>query len=327
MAGMGKRMRPHTLTIPKPLIKISGKSIVQLLIEEISKSIDGKIDEIAFVIGDFGKKIENELQDIAKNLGAKPSIYYQLDPLGTAHAIYCAKESLKGETIVAFADTLFKGNISLNKSYDSIIWVKEVEDPSQFGVVKLGEKGQIVEFVEKPSNLISNLAIIGIYFFKKGEELKEGIQHIIENKIVASGEYQLTTVLENMVKDGKLMFPGKVDSWLDCGNKDATLNTNKEILKHSSPGKPGNIELINSIIIDPCYIGNNVKIENSIIGPYVSLGNDSMVCKSTIRNSIIQENSYIDSKCLSNSMIGNHCHVIGKTDDLNIGDYSKIGSE
>ena len=164
MAGKGSRLRPHTLTVPKPLIPIAGKPIVQRLIEDIAKVVDEKIDEIAFIIGDFGPEIEEKLKRTAESLGAKASIYYQLDPQGTAHAIHCARESMTGPVIIAFADTLFRADFQLDKHSDGVIWVKKVEDPSAFGVVKLDAYGVIEGLVEKPKNFVSDLAIIGIYY-------------------------------------------------------------------------------------------------------------------------------------------------------------------
>ena len=168
MAGMGKRMRPHTLTVPKPLVPIAGKPIVQRLVEDIAKVCHEPIEEVAFIIGDFGKEVEEKLLQIAASVGAKGSIHYQNEPLGTAHAIMCAKEALDGKVVVAFADTLFKADFKLDTSADGTIWVQQVNDPSAFGVVKLNPKNEISDFVEKPVEFVSDLAIIGIYYFKDG---------------------------------------------------------------------------------------------------------------------------------------------------------------
>jgi glucose-1-phosphate thymidylyltransferase len=174
MAGRGSRLRPHTLTVPKPLIPIAGKPIVHRLVEDITKVIQHNIEEIAFIIHkDFGVKVEQDLIAIAEKLGAKGTIYYQNEALGTAHAIMCAKESMSGPVVIAYADTLFRADFSLDTSADSVIWVKQVDDPSAFGVVQLNEANEIVDFVEKPKEFISDLAIIGIYFFKSGEKLRE----------------------------------------------------------------------------------------------------------------------------------------------------------
>ena len=197
MAGRGSRLRPHTLTVPKPLIPIAGKPIVQRLVEDITKVAGEKIDEIAFIIGDFGSEVEASLIQIAESLGAKGTVYTQDEPLGTAHAIKCAENSMQGDVVVAFADTLFKADFSLDKNSDGVIWVKKVEDPSAFGVVKLDDYGFITDFVEKPKTFVSDLAIIGIYYFKSAEKLMEEINFIMDNKILEGGEYQLTRALEN----------------------------------------------------------------------------------------------------------------------------------
>ena len=167
MAGRGSRLRPHTLTVPKPLVPIAGKPIVERLVEDITRVCGQKVDEIAFVIGDFGKEVESELVNIAEGLGAKGSIYHQYEALGTAHAILCAKESLYGPVVVAFADTLFRADFKLDSSKDSIIWVQQVKDPSAYGVVKMDDNSVITHFIEKPTEFVSDLAIIGIYFFKE----------------------------------------------------------------------------------------------------------------------------------------------------------------
>ena len=202
MAGRGSRLRPHTLTVPKPLIPIAGKPIVQRLVEDISKVCDETVDEIAFIIGDFGNEIEKNLINIAESLGAKGTIYHQEEALGTAHAILCAKESLTGNVVVAFADTLFKADFTLDNSADGIIWVKQIENPSAFGVVKLNDSNEITDFIEKPETFVSDLAIIGIYYFSDGEKLSIELQYLIDNNIKEKGEFQLTNALENMKAKG-----------------------------------------------------------------------------------------------------------------------------
>src|SRR5581483_5997999 len=202
MAGMGKRMRPHTLTVPKPLIPIAGKSIVQRLVEDITKVCGEKVEEVAYVVGRFGKEAEDSLVKVAESLGAKGSIHYQDEPLGTAHAIMCAKEALDGKVVVAFADTLFKADFTIDTGKDGIIWVSKIEDPRQFGVVKLDENDVITDFIEKPQTFVSDLAIIGIYYFKDGAYLRSELQYLLDNNIMEKGEFQLTNALENMKKKG-----------------------------------------------------------------------------------------------------------------------------
>jgi glucose-1-phosphate thymidylyltransferase len=175
---------------------------------------------------------------------------------------------------VAFADTLFVADFNLDTSKDSIIWVKQVEDPSAFGVVKLNEEGLITEFVEKPKEFISDLAIIGIYYFKDGRNLRAELQYLIDNNVIRGTEYQLTDALENMKKKGKNFYTGQVNEWLDCGNKNATVLTNQRLLATYGNDVSENITLENSKIIEPCCIADGVKITNSVVGPYVSVGKD-----------------------------------------------------
>ena len=326
MAGMGKRMRPHTLSIPKPLIPVAGKPIVQHLVEDITKVCHEKVDEIAFVIGNFGKEVENQLIKIAESQGAKGTIYYQNEPLGTAHAILCAAPALTGKVVIAFADTLFKTEmIADTENSDGIIWVSKIEDPRMFGVVKLDKDGVITDFVEKPTTFISDLAIIGIYYIKDGENLRAEMQYLIDNNIRDKGEYQLTNALENMKLKGKKLRAATVEEWLDCGNKDATVYTNNRILE-IKPGAavnkttPANVK--NSIIIEPCFIAEEVKIENSVVGPHVSIGNGSTIINSVVQTSIIQSNSVIHSQCIANSMIGNYANLQGAMREFSLGDYS-----
>lgn len=326
MAGMGKRMRPHTLTIPKPLLPIAGKPMVQWIAEDIANVCSENIEEIAFVIGNFGKEVENKLLEIAGSLGAKGKIFYQPQALGTAHAVLCAGESLKGKVTVAFADTLFSANFKMDEDKDGIIWVQKIKDPSQFGVVKVNTQNLITDFIEKPKQFISDLAIIGIYYFKDGENLKKELEFLINNDIKKSGEYQLTDALENMKNKGLNFVPGTVDEWLDCGNKDATVNTNKHILKHREKACviSETIININSKINLPCFIGENVIIENSSVGPFASIGPNSKILNSVVENSIIQNHTIISSSIISNSMIGNYAEITTNSKDASIGDYCVI---
>jgi len=325
MAGMGKRMRPHTLTVPKPLIPIAGKPIVQRLVEEIAVVSEEKIDEIAFIIGDFGDDVEQELKDIAQNLDAKASIYYQHEALGTAHAIYCAEPSLDGKVVVAFADTLFKADFTITDDTEASIWVQKVDDPSAFGVVKV-ENNNITDFIEKPQEFVSDLAIIGIYYFKDGENFKNELKTLIDNKTMVNGEYQLTDVLENMKNKGIKFIPNEIKEWMDCGNKDATVHTNQRTLEYlkSENLVSDTAQIINSIIIPPCFIGENVKIKNSIIGPHVSIENNTVIEKVILSNSIIQSNSKLNNTNLTNSMIGNYAVIVAATVETSVGDYTNI---
>jgi glucose-1-phosphate thymidylyltransferase len=328
MAGKGKRMRPHTLTTAKPLIPVAGKPVVQRLVEDITKVCGQKVNEIAFIIGpDFGAEVEQDLIKVAESQGAKGSIYYQDIALGTAHAIMCAKDAIKGKTVVAFADTLFKADFIMDTEQEGVIWVQKIADPSQFGVVKLDANGIITDFIEKPTTFVSDLAIIGIYYFKDGDYLKKELQYLLDNDIKEKGEFQLTNALENMKAKGTKFLPGQVTEWLDCGNKNATVYTNQRVLefdKGKSHLKGKNISNTNSLIIEPCFIGENVELTNTIIGPHASIGPNSKIKNSIIQNSIIQKDSKINNANVANSMLGIGSEVTGKALDLSISDYTQV---
>lgn len=328
MAGRGSRLRPHTLTVPKPLVPVGGKPIVHRLVEDIAAVCSEQITEIGFVIGDFGAEIEAELIKVAQKLGAEGKIYYQDKPLGTAHAVLCAKEMLDGPVVVAFADTLFKADFKIDENADGILWVKQIEDPSSFGVIKLDDEGTIIDFVEKPVEFVSDLAMIGIYYFKQGEDLRTELEYLIDNDVIKGGEYQLPDGLRRLTEKGKKFKPGEVLEWLDCGNKEVTVFTNQRVLDYDYEKKLPMIDptsrLLNSIIIPPCFIGKEVILENSIVGPHVSLGKGSVVKNSIIKNSILQHNSTILDANIKNSMIGSHAKYQGLARDLSLSDYSII---
>lgn len=326
MAGMGKRLRPHTLTTPKPLIEVAGKPIVQRLCEDIISVVGEKTEEIGFIIGDFGSQVEKELIAIAESIGAKGRIYHQEQPLGTAHAIWCARQSLKGKVTVAFADTLFDAGFSMNTNEDGIIWTHKVEDPSAFGVVRKNADGTIAGFVEKPKEYVSNEAIIGIYYFKSGENLLDELQYLIDNNVTKGGEYQLTDALQNMLDKGLKFKTNDVKEWLDCGNPLATIQTNCRVLALKDAKEQliaKDVVCNNTTIIPPVSIAEGVELNNSVVGPYVSIGRQTKVSGSVIANSIVGRQTTITDSVLSQSMIGNNVRLVSKPQHLSLGDYSE----
>jgi glucose-1-phosphate thymidylyltransferase len=326
MAGRGTRLRPHTLTVPKPLIHVAGKPMIQRLVEDLSKSYSGQIKEVSFITGDFGAETEKSLIEIAHSIGAKGKIYIQDKPLGVGHAINCASASLEGPTMVAFADTLFKANFEFNEQEDGIIWVQKVEDPKQYGVVELNADGTIINLVEKPATFVSDLAIVGIYYFKEGEKLRSALDHIITNDIKVKGEYQLTSALELMKDQGVKFKTSQIEEWLDCGNQEAILVANQRMLHFNNNDLDLNeeIETENASIIQPCFIGTNVRLKNCVIGPYVSLGDGCVVENAIVRNSIIREGSQVRNVILADSMLGEKSIYTGSAKRLALGDYTQI---
>jgi len=331
MAGRGSRLRPHTLTVPKPLIPVAGKPIVHRLVSDIAKVLGEPIDEVAFILGDpafFGDDVVESLMALADELGAKGSIYRQDQPLGTGHAIMSAKESLSGPAVIAYADTLIRADFDLDKSADSVIWVKQVERPEAYGVVQLNESNEIVELVEKPRQYVSDLAVIGIYYFKDVEVLKNELQHVLDHDITHGGEYQINDGIKRMMEKGMKFVPGKVDEWMDCGNKNVTVETNQRMLafleKEGENMIADSVTQENANIVEPCFIGENVVLKNTTVGPYVSVGANTIVENSTIKNSLIQSNSKITNANLDNAMIGNHVIYNGNFETISIGDYSVL---
>ncbi|MEL7065210.1 MAG: sugar phosphate nucleotidyltransferase, partial [Bacteroidota bacterium] len=267
---------------------------------------------------------------MAHDIGAQARFYEQHEAQGTAHAVLCAAELLHGPVIVAFADTLFKSNFTLDTAQESIIWVKQIENPAAFGVVKLNAQGQVTGFVEKPQSFVSDLAIIGIYYFKEGAQLRRALQQLVDQRLQKEGEYQLTAALEAMVQAGVHFTTQAVEEWLDCGNKEATIHTNQRFLTFLQEDKDliaPTAQLQDSVVIPPVYIGEQVVVKNTVLGPYVSVGSHTCIEDARIQNSIIQTHSVLKNATLKNSMLGNHVHLTGKNAALSIGDYATIMSD
>jgi len=332
MAGRGSRLRPHSLTVPKPLIPVAGQPIVHRLVKDIVKVLNEPIEEIAFVLGDpawFGDDVVSSLKELAEGLGAKASIYRQDQPLGTGHAIMCAKPSLSGPAVIAYADTLIRADFDLDDTADAVIWTKKVANPEAYGVVKLNQNEEIVELVEKPETFVSDQAVIGIYYFKEVSVLKEKLQEILDENIMNGGEYQINDGILRMMKDGRIFKTGTVDEWMDCGNKAVTLETNSRMLGFLKADAneqliATSVTLVNSNIIEPCYIGENVKLINTTIGPNVSIGSDCVLENVSVKNSLIQTHTIIKNANLDEAMIGNHVTYNGEFTKISIGDYSVL---
>lgn len=331
MAGRGSRLRPHSLTVPKPLIPVAGKPIVHRLVADIVKVLDQKIEEIAFILGDpafFGDEVVDSLKVLAENLGAKPTIYRQLEPKGTGHAIMCAEPSLSGPAVIAYADTLIRADFDLDKEADSVIWTKKVANPEAYGVVNLNDKNEITELVEKPATFVSDQAVIGIYYFKDVGVLKTELQYVLDNNIINGGEYQINDGIKRMMANGKVFKTGAVSEWMDCGNKEITIETNRRMLGFLSesyePLISENYTNDNSKIIEPCFIGDGVVLKNSTIGPFSSIGDGTVIENSNVKNSIIQTQTVIKNATLDNAMIGNYAVFDGNFTNISIGDYSEL---
>ncbi len=321
VAGKGTRLRPHTYTKAKPLIEVAGKPVLGHILDKL-ECLDN-INEIVFITG---KDYEKEIMDYVKKNYPNYKISYerQKEKLGTAHAIYQAKNHINEDVLIVYSDGIIEGNFNIIKKTksDGIIWAEEVENPSAYGVLVLDENKYIKKMVEKPDEPISNLANVGIYYIKNYELLIKEIEYIIEKDMKRKGEYYLTSAFQRMMDKGEKIIVGKVDKWLDCGTIESLLETNQYLL-----GKNHKIEEKgkNCKIIKPVYIEKGAKLENSTIGPFVSIGKGTEIKDSFIENSIIGLENDISDVKINSSVIGSHVKVSGgEFKKLNIGDHSHI---
>jgi glucose-1-phosphate thymidylyltransferase len=326
MAGRGSRLRPHTLTVPKPLIPVAGKPIVERLVEDIVARSGEPVEEIAFVVGDFGAEVEAQLLAVAERLGARGRICQQLEPLGTAHAILCGRECLRGPVVVAFADTLFQADFTIDPEADGVLFVQRIEDPSAFGVVVTDGGGAIVDYVEKPQEWVGDLAMIGIYAFKDGERLERELQRLIDEDVRHGGEYQLPDALRNMTQAGLRFLPGEVREWMDCGNKAVTVDTNRRLLAALGNSVHPDAVVVDSVLLPPVHLGAGARIVRSVVGPFASIGEGTVVEDSRIDNALVQHQSVLRNARLSGAMIGSHAQYDGGVSDASLGDYSTVNA-
>ena len=329
MAGKGTRLRPFTLTCPKPLLKIIDKPIVEHLIDQITSRLTTQIDEIIYILGDeayFNSDVVSSLTLIAKKYNAKTKVYRQLDQLGTGHAIMCAEDSLHGPSIVAYADTMIQGQISIEPDVDGIIWVKKVKDPSSYGVVSLDEKNNIIDLIEKPQKYVSDLAVVGIYYFKDISIIRDELKIHLNDKLNPGKEYLLNYGIERMIEKKRVFKSQEIETWMDCGTPKLLIESAKKIMnskiileENNSFIKSGNVK-----ITQPVFIGKNVKIKDSEIGPFVSIGDDTDISNSNIESTLIYKSVKVSNADIKNSILGQYSVYDGSNKEIFLGDYSQI---
>ncbi|MEP7146387.1 MAG: sugar phosphate nucleotidyltransferase [bacterium] len=327
VAGFGTRLRPHTLHNPKVLLNVGGKPMIHYIIEQLLK--DKIASSIILITGFLGDKIMHNLNNA---FSFKFDYVIQEEAKGLGHAVYCAKKIFKDnndETLIILGDTLF--DVDLKKminNKDSVIGVKVVEDPRRFGVVEKDVKGYIKRFVEKPASKEvskSNEAIVGLYYLKNSLKLFEALEHIIKNNITGKGEFQLTDALEYMITQNEKMKTFNVEGWLDCGKPETLLETNRYLLKkhmHLKDQKKKSFKT--SKIIDPVFIGKNVDIQSSVIGPYTTINDNCIIKNSVIQDSIIEKNAKIENAVLVDSIIGEGASVKRDILKMSIGNHSEV---
>ncbi len=316
VAGVGTRLRPHTFSQPKVLLNVAGKPIIGHIMDKL---IAAGIDEAIVIVGYLGNMVEDWL---LKHYSIKFTFVHQPDLLGLAHAIWmCRQNIIENEPLfIILGDTIFDVDLeSVLKSPFSTLGVKEVDDPRRFGVAVTDGK-KILRLVEKPDTPVSNLAIVGLYFFRQSGSLFATIDHLIHNNIKTKGEYQLTDALQLMIEAGETFTTFAVSGWYDCGKPDTLLSTNKTLLEKNITTK----EYPGCIIVDPVFIADNASIKNAIIGPNTTIGEGSRITDAIIRDSIIGSEARVVHIMLHHSIIGSSAIIAGNPHEISVGDYSEI---
>lgn len=317
VAGAGTRLRPHTHTTPKALVHVAGKPILGHIIDAL---LPVGVDEVILVVGRFGEKIVEYVQ---RAYDLKVKAVEQSDPKGLGHAIYLTKDAADPDEplLIVLGDTIFQADLKAAlSSGKSAIGVAPVPNPQNFGVVER-EGDRIVRLVEKPANPKSNLAIVGVYYLRSARALYGALQHVVDHGIRSRGEIQLTDALQVMLDRGEEMQAFPVEEWLDCGNPEALLETNRRLLKKSGE-EPHLGEQV--IVIPPVYIAPSARVSQSIIGPYVSIADGAVVQRSVVRNTIVNQGAEVSDILLADSIIGEHAGVGGAFARLNVGDSSQL---
>jgi glucose-1-phosphate thymidylyltransferase len=322
VAGKGTRLRPHTHTKPKSLVRVAGKPILGHLVDRI-RSLD--MEELILII-DPDESKEASIRQFLEATAPVPVRYVRQTELkGPAHAIFLAREYIDHDVLIIFNDTLFDADLSQIATHqgDGMIWVCEVEDPRRFGVVEL-QANRIVRLVEKPEVPPSNLAMIGMYYVKDGPGLMKRIERVLQEERTVKGEFYLPDPLQLMLDEGYHLVAAPVQGWYDCGTIEALLDTNRVLLEN---GHQRVIDTIESVIIPPVCIEEGARIRRSVVGPYVSIASETVVEHSIIRDSIINEGATVQDALLQRSLIGEHAFVKGGYKRLNVGDSSAVQGE
>ncbi len=315
VAGQGTRLRPHTHTVPKVLLQVAGKPIIGHILDQLQPL---GIDELVLVVGYRGEMVQ---EYVRSHYSYKTTYVEQKDLLGLGHAIYLATQKTgPGPALIILGDTIFRADLRpVQNSKCALLGVKPVEDPRRFGIAQIAN-GRVVRLVEKPDRPSSNLAIVGIYYVPDLRPLAECLQTIVEEKRTTKGEFQLTDALELLLERGTEMRPLPVEGWLDCGERETLLDTNRQLLISKSYHHSQE----NSIIIDPVYIADSAIIDHSIIGPFVSVAENSTIERSVLRDSIVNQGATVRNTCLEQSIVGENAVVFGRMSHLNVGDSSEI---
>lgn len=321
VAGKGTRLRPHTFTKPKSLVRVAGKTVLQHVLDGLNK-ID--IDEFIIITDENGHIIQKYIERNYPDLNA--TYITQTELLGPAHAVSLASPRIKegDDVLVVFNDTLFVTDLTripaLCRDFDGLIYSKEVEDPKRFGV-NVMKDNIIVDMIEKPDEPVSNLAQVGMYYMKNGRTFMEYINRTIKQNLRVKGEFYLPEVFKLMIKDGFKLGAPEIEEWLDCGKPETLLQTNRFLLERA---KGNHVFIEGCVIIPPVSIHKTAEISHSVIGPYVSVAENCKITNSIIKNSVINPNSVLNNTMLEESLVGDEVMLTGQLQKMNIGDNSMI---
>jgi glucose-1-phosphate thymidylyltransferase len=326
MAGFGTRMRPHTWSKPKPLVCAAGKTVLDHVLDVVSTAADLDACRLAFIVGYLGDQIRAHMN--AEYPNVETNFYVQEEMLGQTHAIAMAREQMYGPTLVLFSDTLVEDDMSFllapSHSEEGVIWVKQVEDPRRFGVVEVGEDGFVADIIEKPDSMENDLAVVGYYFFARGEDLMAAIDTQLNNKMITKGEYYIADAMKLMMENGLKLKPKEVDVWLDAGVPGTVLETNRYLLGHGRDNTTAIAVQANLEIIPPVYIDPTARVSDSKIGPYVAIGPDCRLEGSEIMDSVIEKGAVIRKAKISESLVGERALVSGVSGRFIIGDDCSV---
>lgn len=322
LAGKGTRLRPHTHTTPKPLLRVGNRTVLDRVLDLLE---DANVDEIIGIMGHLSERIEAHLEAEHPDLSFVP--VQQTRQLGTADAIRLARPHVRGPVLIVFVDTLFQADMGLierRPDVDGIVWAKEVEDYQRFGVIVNDDEGCMREIIEKPAEPVSRLANIGLYYIRNVDLLFEGIDHVMAQP-PKLGEYFLTDAFQYMIDHGARLLTAEVSEWWDCGKPETLIETNLKVLSEEAAPAPGPIPGVT--FVPPVRIGGGVTLENSSIGPNVSIADGSAVRSSRLRDSIVGAGSEIVGCDLSQSLVGDHAEVRGVRGTVSLGDHSEVRGE